>query len=66
MGSEYEIDRVRIIRTAAAERASGGGDRYINIVKRTEKYLFFERSTELAGNHSEDGLSNARLASSAR
>jgi hypothetical protein len=49
-GHRYEIDKVKLIRPAAAERAGSGGDRYTIVVEGKEKYLFFERSTELMGN----------------
>ncbi len=49
-GHRYEIDRVAQIRPAAAERVGGGGDRYTIIVDGRQKYLFFERNTELTGN----------------
>ena len=45
-GVKYEIDRVKAVRPAHAERASGQGDRYTVMIEGREKYLFFEHSTE--------------------
>lgn len=45
-GRKYEIDRVKDIRLAHAERAGGIGDRYTIIVGGQERYLFFEHNSE--------------------
>ncbi len=50
-GTVYEIDRVLDIRQAAAMKAGGQGDRYTIFVRGQRSYLFFERSTEIAGNN---------------
>ena len=49
-GKRYEIDRVTLVRPAAAARAGGCGDRYTIIVEGREKYIFFERAADLTGN----------------
>jgi len=49
-GEKFEIDRVLDIRQAAAMRAGGQGDRYTVKIRGKMSYLFFERSTSLAGN----------------
>ena len=45
-GSRFEIDRVKDIRPAHAEKAGGQGDRYTIFVKGQESYLFFEHHPE--------------------
>ena len=45
-GREYEIDRVKNIRPAPAEKAGGQGDRYTIIVNGHESYIFFEHNPE--------------------
>ena len=50
-GTKYAIDRVLDIRQAAAMKAGGQGDRYTVRIGRQQSYLFFERSTNLAGDH---------------
>ena len=45
-GNKYEIDKVKAVRPAHAERAGGQGDRYTVMIEGREKYLFFEHSTE--------------------
>ena len=50
-GKVYEIDRIKDIRQAAAQRCGGQGDRYTIIVHGQERQLFFERSTSLIGNN---------------
>ena len=45
-GMKYEIDRVKAVRPAHAERAGGQGDRYTIMVGGHETYLFFEHSTD--------------------
>lgn len=49
-GMHYEIDKVTDIRQAAAMKAGGQGDRYTIWVNGKPTYLFFERSTSIAGN----------------
>ena len=41
-GCTYEIDRVKDVRPAYAERAGGQGDRYTIMVNGQESYIFFE------------------------
>ena len=48
---KYKIDRVTDIRQAAAMKAGGQGDRYTILIGGQQSYLFFERSTNLTGNH---------------
>ena len=50
-GHVYRIDRVLEIRQAPAPRAGGQGDRYTIKVNGHRSFLFFERSTNLAGNN---------------
>ena len=50
-GTKYEIDRILDIRQAAAMKAGGQGDRYTVRIGGRQSYLFFERSTNLAGNN---------------
>ena len=50
-GHKYGIDRVTDVRPAAAMRAGGQGDRYTVMIGGHQSYLFFERSTNLAGNN---------------
>ena len=50
-GHKYPIDRVTEIRQAAAMKAGGQGDRYTIMIGGKQSYLFFERSTNLAGNN---------------
>ena len=49
-GCRYPIDRVIDIRPAHAAKAGGQGDRYTIQVNGTRTFLFFERTTNLAGN----------------
>lgn len=49
-GRKYQIDRVLHIRQAAAAKAGGQGDRYTVVVHGQQKYIYFERSTQLTGN----------------
>lgn len=44
-------DRVIDIQQAAAMKAGGQGDRYTVEVRGHRSYLYFERSTNLAGNN---------------
>lgn len=48
-GHRYEIDRVIDVRPAYAAKAGGQGDCYTIKVGGQQKYLFFERSTNLSG-----------------
>ena len=48
-GHRYEIDRGIDVRPAYAAKAGGQGDRYTIKVGGQQKYLFFERSTNLSG-----------------
>ena len=48
-GHRYEIYRVIDVRPAYAAKAGGQGDRYTIKVGGQQKYLFFERSTNLSG-----------------
>lgn len=50
-GMKYEVDRVIDIRQAPALKAGGQGDRYTIMVQGQRSYLFFERSTDRAGNN---------------
>lgn len=50
-GRKYGIDRVTDIRQAAAMKAGGQGDRYTIMIGGHQSYLFFERSTAIAGNN---------------
>ena len=50
-GQVFEIDRVTDIRQAAAMKAGGQGDRYTVLISGHQSYLFFERSTAIAGNN---------------
>ena len=45
-GVRYEIDRIKDVRPAHAERAGGQGDRYTIMVAGREKYLYFEHNTD--------------------
>lgn len=42
-GTEYEIDRVKSVCTAASLKAGGFGVRYTVRIRGKERYLFFER-----------------------
>ena len=48
-GHRYEIDRIIDVRPAYAAKAGGQGDRYTIKVGGQQKYLYFERSTNLSG-----------------
>ncbi len=50
-GTEYDIDRIKDIRQAAAIRAGGQGDRYTIMVSGKQSFLFFERSPNQTGNN---------------
>ena len=50
-GTKYAIDRVLDIRQAAAMKAGGQGDRYTVRINGSQRYLFFERSTNQPGNN---------------
>ena len=45
-GCVYEVDSVKAVRPAHAEKAGGQGDRYTIIVNRRESYIFFEHHPE--------------------
>ena len=45
-GVRYEIDTIKDVRPAHAERAGGQGDRYTIMVAGREKYLYFEHNTD--------------------
>ena len=46
-GTRYQIDRVLDVRQAAAMRSGGQGDRYTVVIQGEERYLYYERPTEL-------------------
>jgi hypothetical protein len=48
-GTRYDIEKVLECKPAAAMRSGGQGERFTIQVEGKEKYLFFERSTELSG-----------------
>ncbi len=50
-GHNYKIDRVTDIRQASALKSGGQGDRYTVMICGHQSYLFFERSTAIAGNN---------------
>ncbi len=50
-GRIYRIDRVADIRQAPSMKAGGQGDRYTVMIGGHRSYLFFERSTAIAGNN---------------
>lgn len=50
-GMAYEIDRVKGVRPAHAERAGGQGDRYTIMVNGRERYLFFEHNADFGGSN---------------
>lgn len=49
-GKNYKIDKVLDVRTAPSLKAGGQGDRYTIRVCGKETYLYFERTSNLAGN----------------
>lgn len=49
-GRSFDIDRVSAVRPAYAAKAGGQGDRYTIYVNGLQRYLFFERSTNINGN----------------
>lgn len=49
-GREFHIDSITDRRQAAAAKAGGQGDRYTIIINQRERYLFFERSSNLSCN----------------
>ena len=49
-GRSFDIDRVGTVRPAYAAKAGGQGDRYTIYVNGLQRYLFFERSTNINGN----------------
>lgn len=48
-GRKYRIDRVLDIKSAAAMKVGGHGDRYTVRVNGQERYMFFERTTNISG-----------------
>lgn len=50
-GTTYEIDKLLDVRSTAAMKAGGHGDRYTVTISGREKYLFFERNTSSSGNN---------------
>lgn len=50
-GRIFEIERVLDIRSAAAMKAGGQGDRYTIRVSGRNSYLFFERNTSTSGDN---------------
>ena len=50
-GEKFTIDKITDIRQAAAMKAGGQGDRYTIWIGGHQSYLFFERSTAIAGNN---------------
>lgn len=50
-GTKYEIDRILDVRQATAMKAGGQGDRFTVQIHGQQSYLFFERSTNLAGDN---------------
>ena len=48
---KYEIDCVTDIRQVVAMKVGGQGDRYTVMISGHQSYLFFERSTAIAGNN---------------
>ena len=50
-GQKYKIERVKGPVPAAAQKCGGCGDRYTIYIEGKERYLYFERSSELVGNH---------------
>ena len=51
-GREYDIDRIKDIRQAAAIRTGGQGDRYTIMIDGKQSYLYFERSPNQAARRS--------------
>lgn len=49
-GTAYEIDKVLDVRSTAATKAGGQGDRYTITILGREKHLFFERNASFSGN----------------
>ena len=50
-GRRYEISRVKAIVPAAARKSGGQGDRYTVMLAGQERYLFFERPTDVRKNY---------------
>lgn len=48
-GREYSIEKILDIRSAAALKAGGQGDRYTVQINGHQSYLFFERSPNISG-----------------
>ena len=49
-GRTYEIDKVTSVKHMHASKAGGNGDRYTVMISGKERYLFYERSSDLMGN----------------
>ena len=50
MDKKYAVDRITDIRQAAVMKAGAQGNRYTVMIIEKQSYLFFERSTAIAGN----------------
>ena len=50
-GQVYDIDRVLDVRFLHSSKAGGMGDRFTIRVCGQERYLFYERISEMEGNH---------------
>jgi len=50
-GRCYDIDYVTDIRQSAAMKVGGQGDRYTITVNGQQRYLYFERSTNICGSN---------------
>lgn len=48
-GREYSIEKILVVRPAAALKAGGQGDRYTVQINGHHSYLFFERSPNISG-----------------
>ena len=48
-GREYSIEKILDVRSAAALKAGGQGDRYTVQINGHQSYLFFERSPNING-----------------
>lgn len=48
---EYSIDRVADVKHMHASKAGGNGDRFTIYVNGKLRYLFYERTEDLEGNH---------------
>ena len=50
-GRTYEIDKVLEVKHMYSSKAGGDGDRFTIMVSGQMRYLFYERTAELQGNH---------------